>query len=221
MAKKSIFTENQARRCHKLYFIENRKASEIATILNAEYEKEGLKVTPRQVSEYGSTRNWPEKKKAQETRGAEKAGQLITQAAQKLAETKLAALAKHKDFIDLSVQIGGKVMQKASTLIDNTNSARDLSSAANAAAKGIEIYRKAVGLDENGSGGGGGPTNINFYNFARGADSPFTKQAQPVTEAEVHDLGELEPKEGEPKEDTPAFPEVNTLVSPRVSEHSA
>lgn len=182
MAKKSIFTDAQARRCHKLYFTDSQRPMQIAAILNAEYEKEGLKVTPRQVSEYASTHEWPARKKVIERRESEKVGEIINRAAQQATAAKVAAIEKHKEFYEASTRIGSKVMQKAEQLIEHTNSARDLSSAANAAAKGIEIYMRSVGIDRDAPGGAAGPTSINFFNFARGAESPFSK-ARPVEQA--------------------------------------
>ena len=175
MAGKSILTDEQGARAYKLYFKEHRKPAEMASILMA--ENEGLKLSARQMSEYAATREWQSKKKALTIRGEAKASQLVAQMGAQMAAQKLNALEKHKDFIDASIRIGGKVVQKAEAIIDTTNNAKDLSTAVNAAAKGIEIYRRAVGIDDPGSSSNGnGSTNV-FFNFARGADSPFTRAA--------------------------------------------
>lgn len=203
MPVKRLLTDDQHNRAFKLYMKEHRPVGEIASILMA--ENEGLVLTSRQISEYVATRSWGKRKKALVTKGETKAAQLITTLATQMAAQKAEQLTKHKDFLETAVRIGGKVMTKAETIIDNTGNARDLASAANAAAKGIEIYRKAVGLDDSG-GNGGSPAGVtNFlFNFARGADSPFSKQ--PPAEEEETDVLEAEVVEEKPidKVDAPS-----------------
>lgn len=160
---------------------EGRPPSEIAAVLNAEFQADGLNVTPRQLSEYASTRNWGTKRKALRMKGEAKASQMVTKMANDLAAKQAETIEKHKDFLETSVRLGGKIMTKAETIIGNATSARDLASAANAAAKGIEIYRKAVGIDDaslNGGNGAAGSGNTFIFNFARSADSPFSKPAE-------------------------------------------
>jgi hypothetical protein len=141
--------------------------------LNAEFETDGLKVTPRQITEYASTRSWGAKRKALAQKGELRSHEIVASISAAVAERRTGLLVKHQDFLDTSAQVGGEVLQKAQRMIERSNSPRDLASAANAASRGIEIFRRATGLDEPGAAGAA-PSSANYYfNFARSPESPF------------------------------------------------
>jgi hypothetical protein len=171
----ALLNEKQHRRAQKLYLAESRSASDVSAILNAEFGSEGLRpLTPRMITEYASTRDWGTKRKALADKGALRAHELVASIATAVAKRETVSVLKHQEFLEKSARVGGAVLEKAARLIETVNSPRDLASAANAARVGIAVYRQAVGID-TGAGSTVGTTN-NFYNFARGPDSPFYKR---------------------------------------------
>lgn len=167
-----LLDDAQHKRFHDLYMREARKPMECVPILMNEFP--GLTVTPKQLGDYACERHWAKRKKALIGKAERKASQLVNVMANNIAKQKLELQEQHKAFLEKSATLGAKVLEKAETMVSNTNSARDLSSAANAAAKGIEIYRKAVGLDGEKGGANLGSAGHTFVlNFARAPGSPF------------------------------------------------
>ena len=172
----ALLNEKQHRRAQRLYLVESRSASDVSAILNAEFGSDGMpQLTPRMITEYASTRKWGAKRKALADKGSLRAHELVASIATAVAERETVSVLKHQEFLEKAAQVGGSVLEKAARLIETVNSPRDLASAANAARVGISVYRQAVGIDTAGPGSTVGTTN-NFYNFARGPDSPFMKR---------------------------------------------
>jgi hypothetical protein len=170
-----LLNKQQHRRAQRLYLAESRSAGDVSAILNAEFGSDGMpQLTPRMVTEYASTRKWGAKRKALADKGALRAHELVASIATAVAKRETVSVIQHQEFLEKAAQVGGSVLEKAARLIENITSPRELASAANAARSGISIYRQAVGID-TASGVAVGTTN-NFYNFARGPDSPFMKR---------------------------------------------
>jgi hypothetical protein len=194
-----IFTDVQNKRVEALYLTEGRQPREIVSILMA--ENPGLVVTARQVSERISTKNLGKKRRELIAKAELNVAKKISAAATSLVSRRAFATDEHKGFLEASVRLGHKAMAKAAQILESSNSARDISSAVNAAAKGIDIYRKAVGLDTSSGPGTVGTTNY-YFDFARSPESPFNRPPAPATaaprEAEKHTDVETVPHSGEP-----------------------
>ncbi len=170
-----LFTPPQLRRAQNLYLRDGRSASECAAVLNAEFSSDGLRtITPRMFTEFCSTHSWGARRKSLTQKGELRAHELVASIATAVAKRETVSVIQHQEFLEKSARVGGAVLEKAARLIETVNSPRDLASAANAARVGISVYRQAVGID-TGAGSTVGTTN-NFYNFARGPDSPFYKR---------------------------------------------
>ena len=181
MPVERLLDDAQHARLYDLYMREARSPSDCSAVLMAEFD--GLEINARQISTYAHGRHWGKRKKALINKAERKANRLVNVMAENIAKQKLSIQETHKDFLEKAASVGGKALQKAETFIERSSNARDLSSSVNAAAKSIEIYRKAVGLDDapNGSLAGNGHTFV--FNFARSPESPF-HTGRSVTEVE-------------------------------------
>lgn len=166
-----LFSPAQNDRLEALYLTEGRAPAEIVSILMA--ENPGLVVTARQVSERISTRNLGKKRREIIAKAELKVAQKIAGTATSLINQRTAVAENHKDFLEASVRIGSKAMVKAEEILSTSGSARDISSAVNAAAKAIDIYRRAVGLDPSPGGPASNCITNFFFDFARAPGSPF------------------------------------------------
>lgn len=218
MAAPRILTDAQHRRYYDIYMKEARSPMECASILMAEFEDEGLQVTPKQLSTYAYERKWSSRKKALLSKAERKASRMVNQMAENLAKQKLGLAEQHKTFLEKQATVGAKALEKAERLVETAPNARDLSSAVNAAAKGAEMFRRAVGLDgEKGSLGGAGNTFV--FNFARGEESPFAKQVINVQAEEIDDQddGDDQSEENAEQSDDSSREATNTLQDPHQS----
>ena len=153
----------------KMYLTEHLRPKDIARLMN---ERFGLKLEPLQISEYASYRGWTKRRK----RDAERAI-IIAESRKAVAAQAKQLTSQHQDFLDASARVGAKIVQKAELFVERATDAKALSSAANAARTGTELYRKAVGLatDEPSSFVNKGVINVAF---ATSAESPFAKAAK-------------------------------------------
>jgi hypothetical protein len=180
-----LLNDEQHQRLYDLYMREARSPSDCVPIMMSEFE--GLKITPRQITNYVQQRKWSKRKKALLSKAERRASKLVHKMAESIAQRQVTVAEKHQAFLEKSASVGAKILTKAEAIIDTTGNARDLASAANAAAKGIELYRKSVGLDGEGKSGSlaGSGSTFNF-NFINSPGSPFApKQNEIAVEAEV------------------------------------
>ena len=161
-----LLDTKQHAECRRMYLSAMMRPKDISRCLNEQF---GLNLTPLQVSEYARSRGWTKRKK----RDTEKAV-ILAESRKAVAAKSKEIVSQHQDFLDASARVGAKIVKKAEIFVDRAPDAKSLSSAANAARTGVEIYRKAVGLESN------EPTsfvNKGIINvaFATSDESPFAK----------------------------------------------
>lgn len=202
-----LFSPAQNDRLEALYLNDGRPPSEIVAVLMA--ENPGLVVTSRQISERISTRNLGKKRREIIAEAELTVAKKISAAATSLVSKRATAANDHKEFLEASVRIGNKAIAKAEQILETSNSARDISSAVNAAAKGIAIVREAVGLDSSPNSPSFSGTTKIFFDFARSPGSPFYRPPEPTTgkqaeEGKPTDVGVVSPSEITPRPHAPS-----------------
>lgn len=170
-----------------MYLTELLKPKDIAAELNRQF---GLSLQPLQISEYARARGWTKRKKKDAERAV-----VIAESRKAIAAQSKQIVSQHQDFLDASARVGAKIVKKAEVFVDRATDPKALSSAANAARVGTELYRKAVGLESN------EPTSfvnkgIINVSFATSAESPFSKAK--VVEVEAVPASDPDDDEGEP-----------------------
>jgi|GEM_PF-6440413 len=177
-----LLNDEQHQRLYDLYMREARSPSDCVPILMSEFD--GLTITPRQITNYVQQRKWSKRKKALLSKAERRASKLVHKMAESIAQRQVTVVEKHQAFLEKTASVGAKILTKAEAIIDGTGNARDLASAANAAAKGIEIYRRSVGLDGEGKSGSLASSGSTFnFNFINSPGSPFAPKNEIAVEA--------------------------------------